>query len=102
MTPAPVVDGVVTTASGAADVAIAANGSLVYVRGRAGGGAQQTVVSVDRAGPCLTAAGPSDLTRTVTFACRRRRAARTRTQESDVWTYDLARATLSRLTTDPA
>ena len=32
-TPAPVLEGVVTTASGAADVAVAANGSLVYVPG---------------------------------------------------------------------
>ena len=49
-TPAPVLEGVVTTGSGAADVAVAANGSLVYVPGGAGGGGQQTVVSVDRQG----------------------------------------------------
>ena len=33
-TPAPVLDAVVTTATGAADVAVAANGSLVYIRPR--------------------------------------------------------------------
>ena len=49
-TPAPVLEGVVTTATGAADVAVAANGSLVYVPGGAGGGGQRTVVSVDRQG----------------------------------------------------
>ena len=49
-TPTPVLDGVVTTAYGAADVAVAANGSLVYVQGSAVGGGQQTLVSVDRQG----------------------------------------------------
>ena len=49
-TPAPVLEGVVTTAVGAADVAVAANGSLVYVPGVAGGAGLQTVVSVDRQG----------------------------------------------------
>src|SRR5213076_1686534 len=34
-TPAPVLEGIVTTAAGAADVAVAANGSLVYVPGTA-------------------------------------------------------------------
>jgi hypothetical protein len=38
-TPAPVLEGVVTTGLGAADIAVAANGSLVYVPGAAGGGA---------------------------------------------------------------
>ena len=49
-TPVPVLDGVVTTSVGAADIAVAANGSLVYVPGVAGGGGQQSVVSVDRQG----------------------------------------------------
>ena len=49
-TPVLVLEGVVTTATGAADVAVAANGSLVYVPGVARGGGQQTVVSVDRQG----------------------------------------------------
>jgi hypothetical protein len=39
-TPAPVLEGVMTTTQGAADVAVAANGSLVYVPGAAGGGGQ--------------------------------------------------------------
>ena len=49
-TPAPVLEGVVTTVQGAADVAVAANGSLVYVPGGPAGGGQQAVVSVDRQG----------------------------------------------------
>ena len=49
-TPAPVLEGVVTTGLGAADFAVAANGSLVYVAGVAGGACQQTIASVDRQG----------------------------------------------------
>ncbi len=64
-TPAPVLDGVVTTRPGAADVAVAANGSLVYVSGVAGGGGRQTVVSVDRQGRASPLPGlPLDAYRT--------------------------------------
>ena len=49
-TPRPVLDGVVTTYQGGVDVAVSANGSLVYVPGSPGGAGQQTVVSVDREG----------------------------------------------------
>ena len=48
--PMPVLEGVATTAQGAADVAMAANGSLVYVPGEAGVGGRQAVVLVDRQG----------------------------------------------------
>ena len=65
-TPALVLEGVVTTFLGATDVAVAANGSLVYVAGRAGGGGRQTVVSVDRQGrPSPLPGLPLDAYRTV-------------------------------------
>ena len=48
--PALVLDGVVTTGLAAVDIAVAANGSLVYVAGGVVGGSRQTVVSVDRQG----------------------------------------------------
>ena len=54
-TPAPVLEGVVTTDQGAADFAVAADGSLVYVPG--GAGDRQTVVSVDRQGRASTLPG---------------------------------------------
>ena len=97
--PAPVVEGVVTTAEGAADVAIAANGALVYISGLAGGGADRTVMSVDRQGhasalPGLAPAAYRDVRVSADGAWL------ALTKESDVWTYGLARATLSRLTTD--
>ena len=100
-TPAPVLEGVVTTATGAADVAVAANGSLVYVPGVAGGGGRQTVVSVDRQGRASPLPGlPLDSYRDVRVSPDGARLALA-TQDGCV-DYDFARATLSRLTTDPA
>jgi dipeptidyl aminopeptidase/acylaminoacyl peptidase len=100
-TPAPVLERVVTTNFGAADVAMAAIGSLVYVSGTAGVGGQQTVVSVDRQGRASPLPGvPLDSYRDVRVSPDGARLALA--TPSDVWTYDFARATLSRLTTDPA
>ena len=100
-TPAPVVEGVVTTAQGAADIAVAANGSLVYVPGAAGGGGQQTIVSVDRQGRDSPLPGiPLDTYRDVRVSPDGARLALA--TQTEVWTYDFLRATLSRLTTDPA
>ena len=100
-TPAPVLEGLMTTVSGAADIAIAANGSLIYLKGAAGGANRQTVVSIDRQGRALPLAGlPPDSYRDVRVSPDGLRLALTR--QDDIWTYDLARATLSRLTTDPA
>jgi Tol biopolymer transport system component len=100
-TPAPVLDGVVTTRPGAADVAVAASGSLVYVSGVAGGGGRQTVVSVDRQGRASPLPGlPLDAYRTVRVSPDGAWLAVA--TEDDVWIYDFARATRSRLTTHPA
>jgi hypothetical protein len=68
-TPAPVLEGVATTVQGAADIAVAANGSLVYVSGTAGGGDRLTIVSADRQGrpPRCPA---FRRTRTATCVCR--------------------------------
>ncbi len=49
-TPVPVLQQVVTTPVGAADVAIASNGTLVYLSGRAGTLTQGSLVWVDRTG----------------------------------------------------
>ena len=97
----PVLEGVVTTAVGAADIAVAANGSLVYVPGEARGAGLRSVVSVDRQGRALPlpglAPGPY---RDVRLSHDGGRLALG--TDTDVWTYDVVRATLSRLTTDPA
>ena len=80
---------------------MAANGSLVYVPGGAGGGGQQTVVSVDRQGRASPLPGlPPDSYRDVRVSPDGARLALA--TQADVWIYDFARATRSRLTTDPA
>jgi serine/threonine-protein kinase len=100
-TPAPVLEGLVTKAFGAVDFGVAANGSLVYVAGGPGGGGRQTVVSVDRQGRASALPGlPLDAYRTVRVSPDGTRLALA--TQNDVFIYDLARATLSRLTTDPA
>ena len=100
-TPVPVLEGVMTTVLGAAGIAVAANGSLVYIPGGAGGGGQQTVVSVDRQGRPTPLPGiPLDSYRDVRVSPDGARLALA--TQRDVWIYDLARGTLGRLTTDPA
>jgi eukaryotic-like serine/threonine-protein kinase len=99
--PAPVLEGVLTTGTGVTDMAVAANGSLVYVPGGAGRGGQQTVVSVDRQGRASALPGlPVDSYRDVRVSPDGARLALA--TQDDIWIYDLARASLSRLTTDPA
>ena len=100
-TPLPVLEGVVTTAVGAADIAVAANGSLVYVPGEARGAGLRSVVSVDRQGRALPLPGlaPGPYRDVRVSHDGGRLALGT---DTDVWTYDVVRATLSRLTTDPA
>jgi len=100
-TPAPVLEGVLTTPQGGADIALAANGSLVYVAGAGGGGGQLSIVSVDRQGRASPLPGlPLDAYRDVRVSPDGARLALA--TPDDVWTYDFRRATLSRLTTDPA
>jgi serine/threonine-protein kinase len=97
-TPAPVLEGVATTTTDAADVGVAANGSLVYIPGVAG---RQTVVSVDRQGRASPLPGlPLDEYRDVRVSPDGARLALA--TQTDVWTYDVVRATLSRLTTASA
>jgi hypothetical protein len=100
-TPVPVLDGVVTTAQGAADFSVAANGSLLYVPGAAGAGGRNAVVSVDRQGRVSPLSGvPPDSYRDVRVSPDGTRLALA--TADDVWVYDLAKTTRSRLTTDPA
>jgi serine/threonine-protein kinase len=99
-TPAPVLEGVATTAIGAANAAVAANGSLVYVPGRAGAGGQRTVVSVDRQGRASPLAGLRvDSYRDVRVSPDGARLALATL--TVVWTYDVLRGTMSLLTTGP-
>ena len=85
-TPAPVLDGVMTTQIGAADVAVAANGSLAYLTGGAAGVGPKTVVSVDRQGRGSPLPGiPVDVYRDVRVSPDGLRLALS--TQADVWTY---------------
>jgi eukaryotic-like serine/threonine-protein kinase len=100
-TPVAVLEGVATTAIGAANAAVAANGSLVYVPGTAGAGGQRTVVSVNREGRASPLPGlPPDSYRDVRLSPDGARLALA--TPTDVWTYDAARGTRNRLTTNTA
>jgi len=97
---APVAEGVLTMNVGTVDFAVAANGSLAYVSG-AGAAGQRTVVSVDRDGRSSPLPGiPLNAYRDVRVSPDGSRLALA--ARNDVWTYDFARSTLSRLTTHAA
>ena len=99
--PVPVLEGVATIAIGAANAAVAANGSLVYVPGTAAAGGQRTVVSVNREGRASPLPGlPPDSYRDVRLSPDGARLALA--TPTDVWTYDAARRTRNRLTTNAA
>lgn len=100
--PVPVMDRVVTKPSGAANFAIASNGSLVYEAGDAVVNPERNLVWVDRQ-------GNEELLSPVKRAFvyprispdGRRVALDIRDMENDVWVWDFARQNLQRLTFDP-
>ena len=98
----PLVEGVrdAGALTGAVQFSIAATGSLVYVPGSAG--AQRSLVWVDRQGREARLAAPP---RTYEYPRLSpdgtRVALDVRDQEEDIWIWDLARETLTRLTFDP-
>ena len=92
-------EGVMMTPQGAADIAVANNGLLVYVPGGPGG--KHSVEVVDRQGRASALPGiVPDAYRDVMVSPNGERLALATT--TDVWTYDVRRAVLSQLTTDPA
>jgi Tol biopolymer transport system component len=100
-TATPVLNGVLTSATGAADIAVAGNGTLVYVPGVGDGGGQLTVMSMDREGHASALPNlPLDSYRDVRFSPDGAKLALA--TQNDILIYDIARAALSRLTTDPA
>ena len=101
--PVPVLEGVVTHGSGAAQFSFASDGSLVYLPG-AEGAAESTLVWVDRQGNET----PLDLPGARNYGHPRlspdgtRLAVTVRDENDNVWVSELASGTLRRLTTDPA
>ena len=99
--PVPVLQGVSTARSGAGSFAVGANGTLIYLPGVDGGGSLRTVVSVDRAGGASPLPGlPPDAYRDVRVSPNGARIALA--TDNAVWIYDVARTTLTRLTSDQA
>lgn len=93
---------VVTAASGAVDVAVAGDGTLVYVPGVVGTGLQRTLVWVDRQGQETPIAAPPRAYTTPRIAPDGARVALlSDDQELDIWLWDLVRSALTRLTFDP-
>jgi hypothetical protein len=97
--PVPVVEYVMVGSTGAANYAVSRSGSLVYAPSGARG---RSLVWVDRHGHETTIKAPPRA-----YAMPRispdgtRVALDIRDQENDIWIWDLARETLTRLTSDP-
>jgi eukaryotic-like serine/threonine-protein kinase len=99
--PVPVLQRVVTKSSGAASFSVAQDGSLVYLARELQGGVERTLVWVDRKGrEELLKAPPRAYTLPRISPDGTKVALGVRDQENDIWVWDLARATLTRLTFD--
>ena len=102
--PAPLIEDVdfAPNQTGAAHFSVADNGSLVYIPGSTGAGAQRQLVWVDRQGrEEPLAAPPRAYTHPRLSPDGRQVALSVNDQENDIWIWDLAREILRRLTFDP-
>ena len=103
-TPVTVLPRLVTTPRGSGDFVVAADGTLAYVDAPgATAAAERTLVWVDRQGrEEALAAPPRPYFHPRISPDGTRVAVAIADQENDIWVWDLARQTLSRLTFDPA
>ena len=102
-TPIPVVEGVSTKLSGAANFEVSDDGSLVYIPGLRTDSTARRLVWVHRDGlEQPVAITPADYNRVRISPDGARLAVSINEGNRDVWIYEFARGTLSRLTTDPA
>jgi eukaryotic-like serine/threonine-protein kinase len=106
--PVPVVPEVVTTVAaagggGGADAVVATDGTLAYVRGVSADAAQRTLVWVDRQGRETPIGAPPRLYSYPRISPNGDRiVVWGNDQEQDLWAWDLARLTLTRLTFTPS
>jgi serine/threonine-protein kinase len=101
-TPIPVVPQVATMQSGTAEFDVARDGTLAYVAGGPGVAPARTLVWVDRQGHEEAIKAPPRAYVTSQLSLDGTRAALAiREQENDVWVWDFARETLTRITFDP-
>ena len=102
-TPVPVIPQVATISTGAVEAVVAGNGTLAYIPGGVAVGAQRTLVWVDRQGQETPIAAPPRAYHYPRIAPDGTRVALYRIdQENDIWLWDLARQTLTRVTFDAA
>ena len=99
----PVVERVVTKATGAANFAMSRDGSLVYESGDIASVAERTLVWVDRQGHEEVVAGAPKRAYTYPRISPdgTRVALDIRDQQNDIWMWDLTRTNLSQITQDP-
>jgi serine/threonine-protein kinase len=98
--PVPMLDQLRSAGTGAADYAVSATGTLVYVAGDAG--VARTLVWVDRQGVETPVGAPVRQYAVARISPDGTRLAVTISdQEQDIWIWSFARGTLDRLTTHP-
>jgi serine/threonine-protein kinase len=98
-----VVPRVLTNSLGVAEAAIARDGTLVYITGDAGSGATRTLVWVDRQGRETPIAAPPRLYSYPRISRDGGRVALTvLEQDTDIWLWDLAHETFTRIRSDSA
>jgi serine/threonine-protein kinase len=99
----PVVSPVVTLSNGTAEFDIARDGTLVYASGGAGAAPARTLLWVDRTGreEAIKAAPVRPYLYPRLSPDETRIAIEIRDQENDVWVWNFARETLTRITSDP-
>jgi serine/threonine-protein kinase len=99
----PVVSQVITSTMGGVEVAAARDGTFVYVIGTPGGGAAHSLVWVDRQGRETALPAPPRVYSNPRISPDGTRIAVSIVdQDRDIWLWDLARETLTRVTLDPA
>ena len=100
--PVPVLKGIHTKGTGATSFSVSQTGSLVYMAGAAGN-MERTLVWVDREGrETALPAEPRLYLFPRISPDGTRLALDVRGQQQDIWTWDFAQETLTRLTFDPA
>ena len=100
--PAPVLEGVLTKQSGAADFSLARDGTLVYVAADADVTERRVLVWVDRKGQEQRIAAPLRAYTYMRISPDGTKVALdVRDEQNDIWTWDFARETPTRLTFDP-
>jgi serine/threonine protein kinase len=103
--PVAVLDAITTGGQGSAQYGLSETGTLVYVPGQARGleRARRTITWIDRRGKEEPVAiAPQNYVSVRLSPDGARLALDARDRQSDIWIYELARRTMTRLTLDPA